>query len=69
MRRKLLILARESGLSMEATDILIEGILPQACLDAPSVDEFFIELERNDQHFNQLLEEADKEEGVLTIYC
>ena len=39
--RKLLILARESGLVFEAEDIEIQNFLPQACFDAATGDDFF----------------------------
>lgn len=56
--RKLLILARESGIRMEAEDIEIENILPQACLDAPDVPAFMKALEASDGHFQKLMEKA-----------
>lgn len=56
--RKLLILARESGIKMEADEIEIENILPQACLDAPDVPAFMKALEANDDHFEQLRKAA-----------
>jgi len=58
VRRKLLILSREAGLPMEAKDVVIEGILPQACVDAPTVPEFFEALKANEAHFGGLIEQA-----------
>lgn len=58
VRRKLLILSREAGLPMEAEDIVIEGILPQACVDAPTVPEFFEALKANKAHFSNMIEQA-----------
>ncbi len=58
VRRKLLILSREAGLPMEADDIVIEGILPQACVDAPTVPDFFEALKANESHFSGLIERA-----------
>lgn len=58
VRRKLLILARESGLFLEASDVTVENILPQPCIDAPTVDAFFAELERQDGHFEAMRREA-----------
>jgi aspartokinase/homoserine dehydrogenase 1 len=58
VRRKLLILARETGLPLEASDVHIENILPKAAQDAPSVDAFFAELEKADGYFEELAAEA-----------
>lgn len=63
--RKLLILARESGLKLEPEDIEVENILPQACLDAPTVPEFMAALEAADDEFEALRAAAAKEGKVL----
>ncbi len=65
VRRKLLILSRESGLAMEAKDIEIKGILPQACIDASTVDLFFDALKNADHHFTQLIEKAESNGKAL----
>jgi aspartokinase/homoserine dehydrogenase 1 len=67
VRRKLLILAREIGLSLEAPDVKIENILPKAAQDAPNVEAFFEELEKADVHFAQLVSKAAKEGKVLRM--
>jgi aspartokinase/homoserine dehydrogenase 1 len=63
--RKILILARESGANLELKDVKVEGFLPQSCIDAKDVDTFFKELEKNNDYFDRLLEDADKENRVL----
>ncbi len=63
--RKLLILARESGLALEPEDIEVEMILPQACLDAPDVPSFMEELAKHDDHFEQLRQAAESEGKAL----
>ena len=45
--RKILILAREAGFALEPEDVTIKNLLPQACIDAPSIPAFFDELENN----------------------
>jgi aspartokinase/homoserine dehydrogenase 1 len=65
VRRKLLILAREAGHQLETTDIIIEPILPQACLAAPSVNTFFDELERHKTYFDNLVQQAAARGEVL----
>ncbi len=63
--RKLLILARESRKPMEMTDLEVENILPQPCLDAPTVEAFLTELAHHDDHFEQLRAAAAKDGKVL----
>lgn len=63
--RKLLILAREAGIKMEADDIRIEGILPQACLDAHDVEAFMTALADADADFEKQRADAAKEGKVL----
>lgn len=65
VRRKLLILARESGLLLEAADVTVANILPAECIEAPTVDAFFEALERNDDHFEALRREAAEAGKVL----
>ncbi|MFQ5446277.1 MAG: bifunctional aspartate kinase/homoserine dehydrogenase I [Saprospiraceae bacterium] len=67
IRRKILILARETGLEMEAADVEIENILPKAAGEAGSVEAFFVELEKADAHFEKLRSEAEKEGKVLRM--
>ncbi|MCS7019470.1 MAG: bifunctional aspartate kinase/homoserine dehydrogenase I [Cytophagales bacterium] len=56
--RKILILARECGYAMEFEDITINGFLPQPCMDAPTVEEFFQVLETYDAHFERMRQQA-----------
>jgi aspartokinase/homoserine dehydrogenase 1 len=46
--RKILILSREIGLELEPEDISIENILPQKCLEASSIEDFFVALAATD---------------------
>ncbi|MFT6147740.1 MAG: aspartokinase/homoserine dehydrogenase 1 [Saprospiraceae bacterium] len=65
--RKLLILARESGLVLEADDIEIKNFLPQACFDAATVDDFFEVLNQHNSTFENMVEAADKADKKLRI--
>jgi aspartokinase/homoserine dehydrogenase 1 len=58
VRRKILILARESGYSLEIAQIESKPFVPDACMNAPSIDTFFDELEKNEAFFQQVVEEA-----------
>ncbi|PWJ59490.1 aspartate kinase [Dyadobacter jejuensis] len=59
--RKILILAREVGVPLEPEDITIAKILPENCLAAKTVDDFFDEMEKSDAYFAELAESAASE--------
>ncbi len=61
VRRKLLILARESGMSLESAEIEIDNILPEACREASTVEAFFEELEKADAYFEKMIKTANEE--------
>src|SRR6201996_8340290 len=63
--RKMLILARDAGYALEAADVKIENILPQASLDAESVDDFYATLKTEDAYFANLNNKAAGEGKVL----
>ncbi len=63
--RKLLILAREAGLTLEPHDIEVENILPPAALDSPDVPTFMAEMKKADDHFAQLQQKAAAQGKVL----
>lgn len=63
--RKLLILAREIGMSLELNDIKVENLVPERCKSAPTVEKFFEELEKADLDFEIRRKSAEKEERVL----
>lgn len=67
VQRKLIILSRETGLPMEASDVEIENILPQACRQAETVEAFFAELEKADETFEQLRQDAEQEQKALRM--
>ena len=63
--RKILILARETGIPLELSDVVIEPILPKNCLNAPTVDAFFEELQNSDGYFASLIDDATRQGGTL----
>lgn len=63
--RKMLILTRDSGYDLEMNDITIERILPEACMSAPTVDGFYEELKKADDHFESLKKNAEEQKKVL----
>jgi aspartokinase/homoserine dehydrogenase 1 len=56
--RKMLILARDAGHKMEAADVDIESMLPQSCLDAATVDDFYAALKAEDKFFADMKPKA-----------
>ncbi|MCB0606088.1 MAG: bifunctional aspartate kinase/homoserine dehydrogenase I [Lewinellaceae bacterium] len=67
IKRKILILARETGLAMESDDVVLHNMLPEACLNAPDVASFFEELVNADPYFENLRAEAAAEGKVLRM--
>lgn len=63
--RKILILARESGLEIELEEIENESFLPQQCLNAPDNKAFFESLIQYSDHFEAILEKADRENAKM----
>ncbi|MGV8877624.1 MAG: bifunctional aspartate kinase/homoserine dehydrogenase I [Sphingobacteriaceae bacterium] len=63
--RKMLILARDAGYKLEAKDVVIENILPQNCLDARSVPDFYDALKGSESYFNDLKSQAEARGQVL----
>jgi aspartokinase/homoserine dehydrogenase 1 len=64
--RKALILARECGRELEFSDISIEPLLPKSCIEAPNVDAFFAQLEKEEPFFRAMLERA---KGGSLVYA
>lgn len=63
--RKMLILARDAGYAMEEADVEIQSVLPQASLEAKSVEDFYATLKTEDAHFAKLKDQAEKDGKVL----
>lgn len=63
--RKFLILARDSGLILEPEDIQLENILPENCINASSVDDFYAELKASEDHFKALKDKAAAENKAI----
>jgi aspartokinase/homoserine dehydrogenase 1 len=59
--RKILILSREVGYEMEIDEVTNEPLLPASCFEKDSVEDFFTELKKYDDHFDELRKTADKD--------
>ena len=63
--RKLLIIARESGLALELSDIEVEPVVSDAFAPGTSVDEFMAKLPELDHDFAQRVQAAAEQDQVL----
>ncbi len=67
VRRKLIILARETGLPLESKQVIIRSFLPEACQEAKSVEDFLAELEKANDYFENLRAAAAESNKVLRM--
>ena len=65
VKRKLLILARESRFELELDAIQTAAFLPDGALETPNVEAFLSLLEANEQHFASLYQEAKAKQQKL----
>jgi aspartokinase/homoserine dehydrogenase 1 len=63
--RKILILARESGLKIEPKDVTLTPLLNEECMSANSVEDFYIALEKDNDTYEALINEAKSNGKVL----
>lgn len=63
--RKILILARESGYELEIEDVSKNHFLPNESVNAKSKEEFLSGLEKNNDHFNDILINAKENNSRL----
>ncbi|GLR18913.1 bifunctional aspartate kinase/homoserine dehydrogenase I [Portibacter lacus] len=71
IKRKITILARESGASLEMKDVKVDYLLPKSCRDAKTVEDFYSELEKKNDYFRDLItksEEADQKLRMIARY-
>ena len=58
--RKIMILAREAGEKLEMEDISNTSFMPESCMKG-SVEDFYKEMEKQEEHFKALFKAAEKE--------
>lgn len=63
--RKMMILARDARYTTEENEVALEEILPENCIKAPSVEDFYSELQKSESYFTNLKHKAEKENKVL----
>lgn len=62
--RKIMILAREAGEQIEIDDITNHTFMPDSCMQG-TVTDFYTAMEKNEAHFKQLFEKANKDGNKL----
>lgn len=65
VKRKLIILTREMGFSIEPDDVVVHPILPDAVMNAADVDDFFVQLKAHDYYFDDMIKNAVAENKVI----
>ena len=67
VRRKILILARESGYQMEMDDVMFDSFIPEECIEAKDIATFYESVEKNETHFSYLYAKAEKSGERLKV--
>lgn len=67
VKRKILILIREAGIKMEFDDIEVKDIIPKACFEVESVEDFFGVLKNDEATFKAMLDEAQSVNKKLRV--
>jgi aspartokinase/homoserine dehydrogenase 1 len=62
--RKIMILAREAGKKIEMDDITCNSFLPDSCMQG-SVDDFYKEMTKQEEHFKNIYKKAAAENCKL----
>ncbi|MEQ8471336.1 MAG: bifunctional aspartate kinase/homoserine dehydrogenase I [Marinoscillum sp.] len=67
VKRKILILIRESGYTCEYDDIELNSFLPKSCMESSSVEDFYKKVEQEEAHFKKLYEDAKAKGARLKV--
>ncbi|BDS11162.1 bifunctional aspartate kinase/homoserine dehydrogenase I [Aureispira anguillae] len=65
--RKILILAREAGYSLEMDEVVANAFIPENCLHAQNATALFEAIEQSESHFKQLYEDASSTDSKLKV--
>ena len=65
IKRKIIILSRVAGHQIEPDDVEVEALLPDSCMNAKTVDDFFKELDNEAEYFKNIIKEADAAQSKL----
>lgn len=67
VKRKLLILIRESGYPFEMDGIVLEPFMPESCNNTKSIDEFYERVLAAEDYFQKLYSDAEKNGARLKV--
>lgn len=67
VRRKILILARESGYEMEMDEMAFDSFIPEECIQAKDINDFYKLVEKYEEHFLNLFKGAEKKSERLKV--
>ncbi|MDE0471018.1 MAG: bifunctional aspartate kinase/homoserine dehydrogenase I [Ekhidna sp.] len=65
--RKLLILIRESGYTMEMEEIAMDSFLPESCEGSSDLDDFYDRVEKEEDYFKSIYKKATANKARLKI--
>ncbi len=65
VKRKITILAREAGYTINQEDVDLSPILPKVCMEAETVDDFYETLLSNKEYFTNMIKEAESKNERL----
>jgi aspartokinase/homoserine dehydrogenase 1 len=63
--RKMLILARETGLKTELEEVKVQSLVPENCRGELAIDEFIHRLKESDDYFEKLRKDAEQKKQKL----
>lgn len=63
VKRKILILIRESGYVHELNEISLKSFLPESCINSTSIEDFYSKVEIEEDHFKSMYQKA-KDNGT-----
>ncbi|MEQ8241015.1 MAG: bifunctional aspartate kinase/homoserine dehydrogenase I [Cyclobacteriaceae bacterium] len=67
VKRKILILIRESGYTSELSDIELDSFLPESCMESTNIEDFYSKVEAAEDHFKSLFEKAQAKSARLKV--
>lgn len=67
VKRKILILIRESGYKFEVNEISLNSFLPKSCLKSTSIEDFYTKVEAEEAHFKAMYKQANEKGNRLKV--
>ncbi|MFT6855096.1 MAG: aspartokinase/homoserine dehydrogenase 1 [Cyclobacteriaceae bacterium] len=67
VKRKILILIRESGYTSELSDIELDSFLPESCIESSDIEDFYSKVDAAEDHFKALYANAQAKSARLKV--